>query len=127
MMEPFINNDLDDRLDLTDDLMVDIGWVLLDSDGDGVPDVADNCKLAANGPNDTATAGPSQNDTNNDGFGNWCDADLDQSGFVNFGDLAVFKAAFGTADPNADLNGSGFVNFADLARFNALFGAPPGP
>jgi hypothetical protein len=127
LMEPFINNDLDDRLDLTDDLMVDIGWVLLDSDGDGVPDVADNCKLVANGPNDTATAGPSQNDTNSDGYGNWCDADLDQSGFVNFGDLAAFKAAFGTADPDADLNGSGFVNFTDLARFKALFGQPPGP
>jgi hypothetical protein len=102
-----------------------------DGDGDGVPDdydgVADNCKLVPNGPNDTATAGPSQNNTDGDGFGNWCDADLDQSGFVNFGDLAAFKAAFGSTDPDADFNGSGFVNFGDLARFKALFGAPPGP
>ena len=59
--------------------------------------------------------------------GNWCDADLDDSGFVNFGDLAAFKAAFGTSDPDADLDGSGFVNFGDLARFKALFGQPPGP
>jgi hypothetical protein len=55
------------------------------------------------------------------------DADLDNSGFVNFSDLAAFKAAFGTGDPDADLNGSGFVNFADLAQFKALFGQPPGP
>jgi hypothetical protein len=51
------------------------------------------------------------------------DADLKNSGFVNFSDLA----AFGTGDPDADLNGSGFVNFADLAQFKALFGQPPGP
>jgi hypothetical protein len=104
----------------------------MDSDNDGLPDsfagLADNCTLVPNGPNDTATAGPSQNDSNGDGFGNWCDADLDQSGFVNFGDLAAFKAAFGTTDADADFDGSGgIVNFGDLARFKALFGAPPGP
>jgi hypothetical protein len=98
-----------------------------DSDGDGVPDATDNCILVANGLNDTVTAGPSQNDTDMDGYGNWCDADLDNSDFVNFGDLAAFKAAFGTTDADADLDGSGFVNFGDLARFKALFGQPPGP
>jgi len=46
---------------------------------------------------------------------------------VNFADLAAFRLAFGSGDPDADLDGSGFVNFADLARFRALFGAPPGP
>ncbi len=97
---------------------------LNDTDVDSFPDVADNCTLAAN---------TNQLDTDGDGYGNWCDADLDNSGFVNFGDLAAFKAAFGTsADPDADLpdadlDGSGFVNFADLARFKALFGQPPGP
>jgi hypothetical protein len=98
-----------------------------DIDGDGIPNAIDNCTLVPNGPGDTATKGPSQNDANSDGFGNVCDADLDDSGFVNFGDLAAFKAAFGTADPKADLNGSGFVNFADLAAFKALFGQAPGP
>jgi beta-glucanase (GH16 family) len=105
-------------------------WVfeaLTDTDNDGIVDFLDNCTLVANGPNDTVTAGPSQNDTNGDGYGNMCDADLDNSGFVNFGDLAAFKAAFGTIDPDADLNGSGFVNFGDLGRFKQLFGQPPGP
>ena len=98
-----------------------------DADTDGVPDLADNCTLVANGPSDTFVAGISQNDTDMDGYGNMCDADLDNSGLVNFGDLATIKAAFGTSDPDADLDGSGFVNFADLARFKALFGLPPGP
>jgi len=34
-----------------------------DIDADGVPDAVDNCTLVPNGPNDTATAGPSQNTT----------------------------------------------------------------
>jgi subtilisin family serine protease len=104
-----------------------IAALVMDTDGDGVSDVADNCTLVPNGPDDTVTAGPSQNNTDGDIYGNMCDADLDNSGFVNFGDLAAFKAVFGTPDPNADFNGSGFVNFGDLARFKALFGQPPGP
>jgi subtilisin family serine protease len=101
--------------------------LILDTDADGVEASLDNCMLVANGLADVAAAGPSQNDTDGDGYGNMCDGDLDNSGFVNFGDLAVFKAAFGTPDPDADLDGSGFVNFADLARFKGLFGQPPGP
>ncbi|MEM7253632.1 MAG: DUF1800 family protein [Pseudomonadota bacterium] len=89
-----------------------------DDDGDGIDDLADNCLEHAN---------PSQLDSDGDGFGNRCDADLDGSGFVNFADLARFKSAFGTADPDADFDGSGFVNFADLAIIKSLFGKPPGP
>jgi hypothetical protein len=91
---------------------------LADSDFDTVANVQDNCTLVAN---------TNQRDTNGDGYGNRCDADLDNSGFVNFGDVAAFKAAFGTSDADADLDGSGFVTFGDLARFKALFGQPPGP
>jgi subtilisin family serine protease len=100
-----------------------------DSDADGVPDSVDNCTFVPNGPliPDSGGHGVPQWDTDGDGFGNMCDADLDNSGFVNFGDLAAFKAVFGTPDPHADFNGSGFVNFGDLARFKALFGQSPGP
>ncbi|MBI2801051.1 MAG: thrombospondin type 3 repeat-containing protein [Gammaproteobacteria bacterium] len=89
-----------------------------DTDGDGVPDAADNCILVAN---------PDQRDTDHDGFGNLCDGDFNNSGFVNVADLAIFKSRFGTGDPDADLNGSGFVNVADLAIFKRLFGKAPGP
>jgi uncharacterized protein (DUF1800 family) len=90
----------------------------VDTDSDGVDDAQDNCIEIANSD---------QLDTNADGFGNRCDADLDDNGFVNFADLGRFKSAFGTSDANADFDGSGFVNFADLGIFKALFGKPPGP
>jgi mono/diheme cytochrome c family protein len=101
--------------------------VFVDDDSDGIPNTMDNCSLIANGPTDVVSAGPSQHDTDSDLFGNRCDADFNNDGFVNFGDLATFKAMFGTADPNVDLDGDGIVNFADLAIFKSLFGSPPGP
>jgi hypothetical protein len=91
-----------------------------DTDSDGIPDMNDNCILVPNS---------SQYDSNGDGYGNICDGDLDNSGgVVNFGDLALFKTAFGTGDPDADFDGTGgVVNFGDLAIFKGLFGSPPGP
>jgi len=91
---------------------------LADLDGDGIADAADNCIAVANAD---------QRDTSGDGYGNLCDADLDDSGTVNFADLALFRAAFGSANANADFDGNGVVNFADLAVFRRLFGAAPGP
>ncbi len=90
----------------------------LDSDSDGVDDALDNCIEIAN---------PNQRDSNGDGFGNVCDADLNDSGFVSFDDLSLFKNAFNTANADADLDGSGLVSFNDLVIFKALFGKPPGP
>jgi hypothetical protein len=89
-----------------------------DTDSDGIADSADNCTQHANAD---------QRDTNGDGYGNRCDADFDNNGFVNFADQAYFKSKFGTSDPDADLDGNGFVNFADQAIFKSLFGKPPGP
>jgi hypothetical protein len=57
-----------------------------DRDGDGVPDGADNCVLARNAR---------QADTDRDGFGNACDADLDQDGLVDEDDLARYGACRG--------------------------------
>ncbi|MCE7901358.1 MAG: hypothetical protein DYH20_01580 [Gammaproteobacteria bacterium PRO9] len=91
--------------------------VIDDTDHDGVADAVDNCLGRANAD---------QRDTDGDGYGNACDADLDNSGTVNFGDLAIFHKKFGTTDPDADFDGNGVVNFADLATFRALFGKPPG-
>lgn len=107
-----------------------LAWQLLaDTDADGAHDGQDNCVAEANGPLQPDAGGNSQLDGDGDGYGNLCDGDLDNSGgIVNYGDLAAFKAVFGTTNANGDLNGSGgIVNFADLARFKALFGKPPGP
>lgn len=107
-----------------------LAWQLLaDTDADGAHDGQDNCIHAANGPLLPDAGGNSQLDADKDGYGNLCDGDLDNSGgIVNYGDLAAFKAMFGTTNANGDLNGSGgIVNFADLAWFKSLFGKPPGP
>ncbi|GEM_PF-2226222 len=89
-----------------------------DTDGDGIFDHQDNCIEIAN---------PDQRDSNGDGFGNACDADLDNNGYVSFNDLELFKAAFNTNNADADFDGSGFVSFNDLAIFRQLFNKPPGP
>jgi hypothetical protein len=92
----------------------------LDTDADTVCDSIDNC---TNVPNAT------QVDADTDGYGNPCDADLNQDGVVNFADLAIMKASFFKtgADLDADLNGDGVVNFADLAIMKKAFFKKPGP
>jgi subtilisin-like proprotein convertase family protein len=92
--------------------------VFVDTDGDGVADIFDNCTNVSNAD---------QRDTDGDGYGNRCDADLDNSGFVNITDLGIFKSRFGTSNADADLDGNGFVNITDLGIFKSLFGKPPGP
>lgn len=91
-----------------------------DSDVDGVPNVLDNCILVAN---------PSQLDSDDDGYGNRCDGDLNNSrGLVNSVDLNLFRQRLGTVNALADLDGiGGLVNSVDLFIFRSLLGKPPGP
>ena len=114
---------------VSDNAGIDTGsvveWCLLptldagpDSDGDGVADAADNCTLVPNAD---------QRDTNGDGFGNACDADLNNDGVVNVVDLGLLRAVFFTGDADADFNGDGVVNVVDLGIMRAGFFAPPGP
>jgi hypothetical protein len=101
-----------------DPVVARLTLAVADTDGDAVPDASDNCMLVPN---------PTQLDTDGDGYGNACDADLDNSGLVNFADLALFRLAFGSSNPHADFDGNAVVNFADLASFRQMFGRPPGP
>jgi len=107
---------------LDDGKRIDFGTVTVlvihDQDGDGVADEIDNCTLVPN---------PDQRDTDGDGYGNLCDADLNGDGIVNFQDLAIFRQKFGSNDPNADFDGNGVVNFQDLARLRLQFLKAPGP
>lgn len=94
------------------------GAMAADTDGDGIADSADNCVRVKN---------PAQTDSDDDQFGNACDADLNDDGIVNFADLAILKRVFFTPNANGDLNGDGIVNFADLAIMKASFFKGPGP
>jgi subtilisin family serine protease len=89
-----------------------------DTDGDGVPDPNDNCTLVAN---------PTQLDADGDGYGNICDADLDNSGLTTAGDYTLMRLALNTSNPVADLNGSGMVTSGDFTILRLALNKPPGP
>ncbi|MFK7888782.1 MAG: PA domain-containing protein [Gammaproteobacteria bacterium] len=120
LMEPSITATLESRnnVDLTVALYADEGWGIVDEDGDLIPDVNDNCRLVSN---------TDQRDSNGDGFGNVCDADLNNDGIINVVDLGLLRAVFFTSDQDADLNGDGVVNVVDLGIMRASFFGAPGP
>jgi hypothetical protein len=96
----------------------------LDPDADGILDGVDNCRLVANAD---------QLDANGDGFGNLCDADLNNSGLTTTADYAILRSVLNqsaSASPTAaaaDLNGSGTVTTADFAILRAALNVAPGP
>ncbi len=116
------DNDCDGNVDIADtDCQPD-------TDADGVTDALDNCTLVPNGLNDMATAGPFQNDTDVDGYGNICDPDFNGNGIVDPVDFSLLKQQFGqTGFPDQDLNGNGIVDPSDFSLLKTMFGQPPGP
>jgi hypothetical protein len=97
-----------------------------DKDKDGVPDASDNCILVFNSD---------QRDTDQDGFGNICDADLNNDLMVNVVDLGLFKMCYlkQASDvqclhvEDSDFNADGKVNAQDLGLLKAMYLKPPGP
>ncbi len=91
-----------------------------DSDGDGVPDGADNAYLTPN---------PDQKDTDGDGWGDAADCDVDNDGLVNGSELEALQQAFGSvsASPNFasgyDFNRDGRIDFADFAVLQGQWGS----
>ncbi|PPD33038.1 MAG: hypothetical protein CTY19_09350 [Methylomonas sp.] len=90
----------------------------VDTDGDGVADNLDNCKLVANA---------NQRNTDGDNFGNICDPDFNGNKIVDPLDLNSLKAQFGKVSPNHDLNGNGIVDPLDLNILKSYWGKAPGP
>lgn len=91
-----------------------------DADNDGVPDICDNCVAVPN-------AGAEQFDADRDGFGNRCDADLNNDNLVNLQDFSLFRSEFGQGHSTADFNNDGQVNLIDFGIFRQLFNTAPGP
>ncbi len=101
--------------------------VTRDTDNDGISDDADNCVAIANGTLIQDAGGHSQRDTDNDGYGNSCDADLNNDGIVNATDSSLFRTAYGSSNAHADFNGDGVVNAQDSSIFRNRYGQAPGP
>jgi hypothetical protein len=129
--------------------------LVADTDLDLIEDSADNCPLTANpGQEDSdavtadgigdacdnciSVANADQRDTDGDGYGNICDADLnnDPGAVVNLSDLGLLKTVFLQSAPgiepytpidHADLNGDGVVNLADLGILKQYFLNVAGP
>jgi len=93
-----------------------------DTDGDGAPDALDNCVESANAD---------QCDTDADGYGNVCDADFNNDGFVGGPDYNVLRTEFLQAvppgDPDVDLTCDGAIGNPDFNIFRARYGGFPGP
>ena len=90
--------------------------VPVDTDGDGVIDGEDNCRLTPNAD---------QRDTNDDGYGNICDCDLNNDGSVNMGDFAIFRTEWNTAGPgiDSDFDGDEMVDALDYNIFRTRYGS----
>jgi hypothetical protein len=106
-------------------LLAGSAWAV-DSDGDGVDDTIDNCTYVAN---------PNQIDSNYDGFGNYCDADLFNDNIVNAVDFEIFIKCFVQAIASgplpcehSDFDSDGYVLAGDFGVvMSPAFGSPPGP
>jgi hypothetical protein len=108
---------------------------VVDTDGDAVPDLFDNCRdgsngnPSANGP--FAAVGacntPEQLDTDGDGFGNPCDGDLNQSGLVDGSDTSIMFGLLFQAGNAGDLDCTGLTDGSDVSALFTLLFKNPGP
>lgn len=94
-------------------------------DKDGVPQGADNC---------TRDFNPAQYDFDGDGYGQACDADLNNDGVVNDADQAILTATMNSSrgqskfNQNADFNADDAINGEDQTIFDRLrLRGTPGP
>jgi hypothetical protein len=102
-----------------------IAWQLLrDSDGDAAYDEQDNC---------TSVQNPSQVDADGDGYGNICDADLNNSHLVTATDFNLLRsclnqpASASALCAAADMNSTGLVTTTDFNIMRSLLNMAPGP
>lgn len=89
-----------------------------DQDSDGWYDECDNCIEKSNSK---------QLDTDADGYGNACDVDLNNDGFVNSLDIPEFSRRYIAGDLLVDFNDDGVVNSLDIPVVSRSFFKPPGP
>lgn len=99
------------------------GGPATDSDGDGVFDVLDFCSADFFAPN------PCSFDSDDDGFGNRCDCDLNNDLVCDTLDVPLMQAALLSADPIGDIDCDSQFDSQDVSLYiNLLTDATsPGP
>ena len=87
----------------------------IDSDGDGVGDICDNCPVHFNAE---------QIDSNSDGIGDACQCpcDSDDDFDVDGTDLIAFSLSYAEVNAGADLNEDSVVDEIDIEIFATDFG-----
>jgi hypothetical protein len=102
---------------------------VVDSDGDAVPDLFDNCRNTDNGP--FASVGScgtaEQLDSDGDGYGNPCDGDLNQDLATNGLDFTLMFGLLFTGPSAGDFDCSGATNGVDFTELFGLLFTAPGP
>jgi hypothetical protein len=93
-----------------------------DTDGDGVIDTVDNCRLVQN-PLQQNRDLPGKGDI----YGNACDPDYNGDLQTTAADYLILRGKLNTSDPAIDLNGDGKVSAADYLILRARLNQPPGP
>ena len=103
----------------------------LDTDGDGAPDVIDNCLLVPNADQLNIDAGNAAlHRPGADAFGDGCDDDIDGDGYANAQEIAHGKSpAAYCAIMRADVDGDAAVTILDMTVLAGEFldQIPPAP
>ena len=95
-----------------------------DDDGDGLCNEVDNCSDVANSD---------QIDTDQDGYGNMCDPDINNDGITGGADFTSFRNAWGSVcgDPNynavVDFSSDCVIGGIEFTVFRLGWGQAPGP
>lgn len=110
----------DDVCAITESLGVFAIGIPLNSDSDDLFDLEDNCSRTYN---------PGQEDADIDGYGNACDADLDNDGEVGMLDYYIFADAWGSSvgtanwNPAVDFDSDGVIGFNDYNILGSRWGS----
>ena len=100
---------------------------IADTDSDGIPDSYDNRISDSNGPLTLTNQCTTNQDGDEDGYGNSCDFDFNNDGATGLDDLSSILVAIGLIDPVRDINCDGAVGLDDLSIVLTDIGQVPGP